>query len=233
MNVRPLQFASLPNNDIFHIQPIFGAGGKSLQHNEVFRRASAQQHMRREGEQAGSGCHALFERQDTQGNIHPCPSQRACSSAAARMTSVTASRFHEPSLLLNEARSWLRRPRRHSVIGWSTEECDGAPGIHLAQFVASQALQILASFLPGVNPAPAEGDLFRRPPRETRQGKRFIFYECAKNSRLALAGIARWVVEQPGRRRSTTSRFLCQMFNRRDPQTPINSRRFYRVIPWP
>ena len=85
------------------------------------------------------------------------------------LTSVTARRFHKPSLLLYETRSWLRRPRRHSVIGWPAEEGDSASKICLAQFLAPQPLQILASLFPSLNPASALDELIRRPLSEARR----------------------------------------------------------------
>src|SRR5438477_256772 len=42
------------------------------------------------------------------------------------MTSVTAGRFHEPSLLLNQTGGRLWGAGRHSVIRWPTQKCDRA-----------------------------------------------------------------------------------------------------------
>src|SRR5205814_662312 len=55
----------------------------------------------------------------------PVPFAETCTSCATFSTSFTMRQFHEPSLLLDEARNRLRRARRNSIVIVPAQQGDG------------------------------------------------------------------------------------------------------------
>jgi hypothetical protein len=79
------------------------------------------------------------------------------------MTSFTACRLHKPTLLFGETGIALRVSRWPRVIGGTAEQPESAVGVEFSEFLAMNALQVLARELPCLDPPPAECDLLRCP----------------------------------------------------------------------
>jgi hypothetical protein len=88
-------------------------------------------------------------------NRQRCDSQIAWSSAAARITSFTASGFLEPSLLFYKPGTWSRRSRSDAVIGIAAEHRYGELAIQTAQFLAAETLHFRPRLPPCLDPATA------------------------------------------------------------------------------
>ena len=86
----------------------------------------------------------------------------------ATITSSTARGFHEPALLLDQARSRFRGAGWSSVVRGTAERRNGCSRIKPAQFGAAQLFHIFAGFLPGLYPEFPLRDLLGCPIRETR-----------------------------------------------------------------
>ncbi len=81
--------------------------------------------------------------------------------------SVTASRDHEPALLLDQAGDRLGCARSDLIIGRAAQQTDSSPGVEFAQLPPPHLFQQRAGFPPRLDPAFALGDLFRRPRGKT------------------------------------------------------------------
>ena len=80
------------------------------------------------------------------------------------MSSVTArGRFHEPALLLDEARTRSRGARGDGVIRVAAEQGDRPLWIETAELVASDPFQPRPGLLPDLHPPPRRCDLLVGP----------------------------------------------------------------------
>jgi len=73
MNVGPVKFSGLPDDDAFDINPVLGPGGKGFEDNQIFGRTSAEISAARKCEQTGSRDSGFLEGQGGQGNVQSDP----------------------------------------------------------------------------------------------------------------------------------------------------------------
>ena len=82
-----------------------------------------------------------------------------------------------------KARGRLRRTRRDPVVGGTAELTDRPERIQAAQLVAVNAFEIGRGILPGLDPSPAQGDLFCRPASQHRGIRRHALIAARDEAR--------------------------------------------------